>query len=218
MMLHWRSIIGVMKSYIPSIRCQDIIAIGVRKDIFWTMWRRIHFAVAALRAVCIPARQVYTPRWAHTDDNHAWVEVWIDGKWHFLGACEPEPELDVAWFNAPASRGMLMNANALGCYDGPEEVLDAGRLYTQINVTENYTLTDTARVRVIDIHSNPVSGATVMFMLYNYGEFFPIAKKSRTIKDVPALHLEGETLWYGLRMEQNSDLPRQLLALMERYI
>lgn len=135
------------------------------------------FAVAALRAVCIPARQVYTPRWAHTDDNHAWVEVWIDGKWHFLGACEPEPELDVAWFNAPASRGMLMNANALGCYDGPEEVLDAGRLYTQINVTENYTLTDTARVRVIDIHSNPVSGATVMFMLYNYGEFFPIAKK-----------------------------------------
>ena len=27
--------------------------------------------VAALRAVGIPARQVYTPRWAHTDDNHA---------------------------------------------------------------------------------------------------------------------------------------------------
>ena len=33
------------------------------------------FAVAALRAVGIPARQVYTPRWAHTDDNHAWVEA-----------------------------------------------------------------------------------------------------------------------------------------------
>ena len=28
--------------------------------------------VAALRSVGIPARQVYTPRWAHTDDNHAW--------------------------------------------------------------------------------------------------------------------------------------------------
>jgi transglutaminase-like putative cysteine protease len=47
--------------------------------------------VAALRSVGIPARQVYTPRWAHTDDNHAWVEAWADGKWHFLGACEPEP-------------------------------------------------------------------------------------------------------------------------------
>ncbi|MDE5713792.1 MAG: transglutaminase-like domain-containing protein, partial [Muribaculaceae bacterium] len=81
------------------------------------------FAVAALRAVGIPARQIYTPRWAHTDDNHAWVEAWADGKWHFLGACEPEPVLDLAWFNAPASRGLLMNTNVMGDYDGPEEVL-----------------------------------------------------------------------------------------------
>lgn len=36
------------------------------------------FTVAALRAMGIPARQVYTPRWAHTDDNHAWVEAWAD--------------------------------------------------------------------------------------------------------------------------------------------
>ncbi len=53
------------------------------------------FLVAALRSVGIPARQVYTPRWAHTDDNHAWVEAWVDGQWHFLGACEPEPVLDL---------------------------------------------------------------------------------------------------------------------------
>ncbi len=67
------------------------------------------FTVAALRSVGIPARQVYTPRWAHTDDNHAWVEAWADGKWYFLGACEPEPVLNLGWFNAPASRGMLMH-------------------------------------------------------------------------------------------------------------
>ncbi|MBQ2352150.1 MAG: transglutaminase domain-containing protein, partial [Bacteroidales bacterium] len=35
------------------------------------------FTVTALRAVGIPARQCYSPRWAHTDDNHAWVEVWV---------------------------------------------------------------------------------------------------------------------------------------------
>ena len=52
------------------------------------------FTVAALRSVGIPARQVYTPRWAHTDDNHAWVEAWVNGKWYFLGACEPEPVLN----------------------------------------------------------------------------------------------------------------------------
>ena len=74
------------------------------------------FTVAALRSVGIPARQVYTPRWAHTDDNHAWVEAWADGQWYFLGACEPEAILNLGWFNAPASRAMLMHTRAFGDY------------------------------------------------------------------------------------------------------
>jgi len=37
-------------------------------------------SVAALRSVGIPARQVYVPRWAHTNSNHAWVEVWVEGQ------------------------------------------------------------------------------------------------------------------------------------------
>lgn len=94
--------------------------------------------VAAFRTVGIPARQVYTPRWAHTDDNHAWVEVWVDGKWHFLGACEPEPELDRAWFNAPASRGMLMHTRVFGDYEGPEQQISKSKGITEINVTDNY--------------------------------------------------------------------------------
>ncbi len=77
-------------------------------------------AVAALRAAGLPARQVYTPRWAHTDDNHAWVEVWIDGKWHFMGACEPEPVLDLGWFNAPLSRALVLTTNVFGDYKGKE--------------------------------------------------------------------------------------------------
>ena len=74
--------------------------------------------VAALRAAGLPARQVYTPRWAHTDDNHAWVEVWIAGKWHFMGACEPEPVLDLGWFNAPLSRALVLTTNVFGDYKG----------------------------------------------------------------------------------------------------
>lgn len=108
------------------------------------------FTVAALRAVGIPARQVYTPRWAHTDDNHAWVEAWVDGEWHFLGACEPEPVLDLAWFNAPASRGMLMHTNAFGNYDGPEEVVGRTPCTTEINVTANYAPVAPVTVRVLD--------------------------------------------------------------------
>lgn len=136
------------------------------------------FAVAAFRAMGIPARQVYTPRWAHTDDNHAWVEAWADGKWYFLGACEPEPLLDMGWFNAPASRGMMMNTKVMGPYDGPEEQLGSNKCYTEINVTANYAPVAVASVTVVDADGKPVEGAGVEFKLYNYGEFFSIARKT----------------------------------------
>ena len=133
--------------------------------------------VAALRSVGIPARQVYTPRWAHTDDNHAWVEAWADGKWHFLGACEPEPVLELGWFNAPASRGMLMHTKVFGRYEGKEEVMSVNPTYTEINVIDNYAPTAQAKVMVKDEAGNPVPDACVEFKLYNYAEFYTVATK-----------------------------------------
>lgn len=135
------------------------------------------FCVAAMRSVGIPARQVYTPRWAHTDDNHAWVEVWIDGRWRFLGACEPEAVLDLGWFNAPASRGMLMHTKVFGNYDGPEEVMNRTNCFTEINVTRNYAPTAIARIQVVDKSGKPVAGAKIEYKLYNYAEFFSVATK-----------------------------------------
>lgn len=135
------------------------------------------FAVAALRAMGIPARQVYTPRWAHTDDNHAWVEAWADGKWYFLGACEPEPVLNLGWFNAPASRAMLMHTRAFGNYNGPEEVLQRTNNFTEINLTSNYTPTAEVKFEVKDTDGKPVSGAKVEFKIYNYAEFYTAVTK-----------------------------------------
>ncbi len=136
------------------------------------------FTVAALRAVGIPARQVYTPRWAHTDDNHAWVEAWADGKWYFLGACEPEPVLNLGWFNESASRGMLMHTKAFGDYEGPEEVMSRTPCYTEINVIDNYAPTAKLAVKVVDAQGKAVEGAQVEFKLYNYAEFYTVAKKT----------------------------------------
>ena len=135
------------------------------------------FCVAALRSVGIPARQVYTPRWAHTDDNHAWVEAWADGEWHFIGACEPEPVLDLGWFNAPASRAMLMHTKVFGRYDGPEEVVLESPNYTEVNLIDNYATTARADFRVVDADGKPVEGARVDFCIYNYAEFYPAVSK-----------------------------------------
>ena len=133
--------------------------------------------VSALRTVCIPARQVYVPRWAHCDDNHAWVEAWVDGQWHFLGACEPEPVLDLGWFNSPASRTLLVHTRVLGDYDGPEEVISKTPYYTEINVVDNYAETAKQNVKVVDVYDKGVEGARVDFKIYNYSEYHTVVTK-----------------------------------------
>ena len=135
------------------------------------------FTVAVLRTLGIPARQVYTPRWAHTDDNHAWVEAWADGQWHFLGACEPEPVLNLGWFNLPASRAMLMHTKAFGNYRGPEEVMLRTNNYTEINLIGNYAPTARIDFMVVDAAGKAVDKAKVEFKIHNYAEYYTAVNK-----------------------------------------
>ena len=143
--------------------------------------------VAALRCVGIPARQVYTPRWAHTDDNHAWVEAWIDGKWYFMGACEPEPVLNMAWFNEPAARAMLMHTKVFGNYVTDEDVISRTNCFTEINMIQNYVDTRRAVVKVVDTENSPVEGADVEFKIYNYAEFYSVTSQKSNSRGEAAL-------------------------------
>lgn len=137
------------------------------------------FAVAALRSVGIPARQVYVPRWAHTDDNHAWVEAWaVDetgaGRWYYIGACEPEPVLNTGWFDAPAKRSLMMSTKVFGDYaDSTAQVLGRTDGYTEISVTENYAPVGPGSVVVRDERGAVVEGAEVLFSIYNYATYYP---------------------------------------------
>ena len=134
------------------------------------------FTVTALRTIGIPARQVYTPRWAHTDDNHAWVEVWIAGKWYFMGACEPDPDLNMGWFAEPARRAMLVHTRAFGAYYGDEPVIDNEKCFAELNLIQNYATAKNIKVKVLSTDNKPVADADVEYQLYNYAEFYPIAK------------------------------------------
>lgn len=154
--------------------------------------------VAALRSVGIPARQVYTPRWAHTDDNHAWVEAWVDGRWYFLGACEPEPALNLGWFNAPVSRAMLVHTKVFGHYEGPEEVISRTPTYTEINVVRNYARTAPIEVEVVDAIGRKQQDALVEFKVYNYGEFYTVARKKTDVRGRASLTAgRGDMLVYA---------------------
>lgn len=134
------------------------------------------FTVAAMRTAGIPARQVYTPRWAHSDDNHAWVEVWIDGDWYFMGACEPSPDLNMGWFAGPAKRTMLVHTRAYGWYNGPEDVIMREDRFSELNMTSHYAPVKKLVVHVTGRNNEPVVDAKVEYQLYNYTEFYPIAR------------------------------------------
>ena len=125
------------------------------------------FGVSVFRSVGIPARQVYVPLWSHCDDNHAWVEVWCDGKWYFLGACEPEDELNQGWFLNASKRAMMVHAR---CYN-PElekDVNEAVGIPVAVNALSTYAPTREIFVKVMNEAGEPFSGTKVYFKVINY--------------------------------------------------
>ena len=129
------------------------------------------FLVSVLRSVGIPARQVYVPRWAHCDDNHAWVEVYVEGTWHFLGACEPEEVLDRGWFTNASTRAILVYARTFTDYGVENQIAGRDGCVRFLNVTEHYTETKNLRIRVTDGEDRPISGASVSVEILNMAEF-----------------------------------------------
>ncbi len=162
------------------------------------------FAVTALRSVGIPARQVYTPKWAHCDDNHAWVEVYINGKWHFLGACEPEEVLDKGWFVNASSRAMMIHTREFSDYKATDykAVGDAAcvtreeGLYYH-NITARYAETGELRIRVTEEDGTPAGKAKVLIEVLNSGEYGRIAALRTDEEGKASLHLGMGTvhLW-----------------------
>jgi len=135
------------------------------------------FTVTALRSIGIPARQVYVPWWSHCDDNHAWVEVYVDGKWRFLGACEPEPVLDRGWFTAAASRAPLVHSRTFFDYGmKDEEIIGNQGICLLYNQTSRYAETGAASIAVRHKDGRPAEGARVSFQVINMASLVQIAE------------------------------------------
>ena len=135
------------------------------------------FTVNALRSVGVPARQVYAPKWSHCDENHAWVEIWCDGKWYFLGACEPEEILNKGWFTNASSRAMMIHSRIFDTKIPEGEVIGRDGMVTMLNELKRYAVTKEITVSVKDDQGLPVEGAEVSFEVLNYSEYAPIAEK-----------------------------------------
>ena len=154
---------------------RTISALGAWRSGFGRCGEESTFAVNALRAAGIPARQVYTPRWAHCDDNHAWVEAYCDGAWHYLGACEPEPALDRGWFTGAASRAILVHSRCFGRPAPDDAVISEDGAVTFLNQTARYAPVRTLTVRVREPDGELAAGADVTFGIVNASQIFPAA-------------------------------------------
>ncbi len=133
-------------------------------------------AVCALRAAGLPARSCATPYWTFTDSNHAWVEVWTDGAWHYLGGCEPDRCLDRAWFTGAARRAGFVRSAAYGEFDpAPEPLYRAEQGATLINSTAVYG--DPIRLRAALAPALAASCAPELTVnVLNFGSLRPLAK------------------------------------------
>ena len=138
------------------------------------------FAVSALRSVGIPARQIYVPFWAHCDDNHAWVEVFCEGKWNFLGACEPEPILNRGWFTDASSRAPLACYRRFFDFTGEQPAedacIDTDGCCALFNVTHHYAPVSRLEITVVSSNGAPVAGARVALSVVNMAAFSPVAR------------------------------------------
>ena len=129
------------------------------------------FMVDILRSLGIPARQIYVPWWTHSDDRHAWVEVFVNEEWFYLGACEPEPVLNKAWFDRAASLAPLAHTHVFSSlYDNKSLATKTENQYQSINVTNHYT--DTRKVMIY----NYIEGVEKFDLcLFNYGSLNVLA-------------------------------------------
>lgn len=146
----------------------------VIKNAFGRCGEESTLCVAALRSVGIPARQCYTPRWSHCDDNHAWVEVYVDGAWHFIGACEPEPVMDKGWFVSSAQRAMLIHSRVFSALVKKDIITNQTPKITEVNLLNRYTDTKALKIKVVK-NNLPLSDIKVQFEVINYSELYPIA-------------------------------------------
>jgi len=134
--------------------------------------------IAAARTVCLPVRVAATTLWSTCDSNHAWVEVWCDGKWFYLGACEPAETLNTAWFTGAAKRAPIVLAKIFGRIEKLEEGEEVYRRIersTLVNTTRWYSETAKVKVRVTD-GGNPVPNKDVFFSVFNFGGLRPFAR------------------------------------------
>ncbi|MEA3409448.1 MAG: transglutaminase-like domain-containing protein [Candidatus Eisenbacteria bacterium] len=148
--------------------------------------------IAACRSVSIPAREAWTPYWTTCDNNHAWTELWVDGEWHYTGACEPRDALDDAWFSERVAGAALVLSSVYGTATAGEELYRTEERSSLINSISHYAAPGTLSV-VVTGRDAPAADTRVTVSVWNFGALRAIARMDTDASGRASLSLgEGE--------------------------
>lgn len=129
-------------------------------------------AIDAMRSVGIPARGVWVPYWSAQDNNHAWIEVYTEDGWKYMGAAEPATRLNKAWFDKAVQRaGIVLTTgsnNEATAHDAVKTI--AGY---RLNVIRNYV---TPAKLTVEMPQNWDKGDHVWFAVFNFGALRPLVQ------------------------------------------
>jgi hypothetical protein len=132
--------------------------------------------VALCRTMGIPARPASTPWWAHQDDNHAWAEIYLDGRWHYSGDSDGGYWPDQTWFTGLANKMVIIAAD--GTLPAPnDEVLAQDDYGAVINSIMHYADEDvrSLNLKVVDKDGKPVPNCPLGINVYNFYSLRPQA-------------------------------------------
>lgn len=155
-----------------SGRTQDPVSILQKSNIGRCGEMQV-FYIAALRTAGIPARPAWTPWWAHTDNNHAWTEIFVDGKWQYAENTSPTFLLNNAWFSASSQKTLLILARS-SFPDSTDDVVSKGKNNNYVNSTRYYQNTRKITLNILNKEHQPVKDALVNICAYNFATFRPL--------------------------------------------
>jgi hypothetical protein len=131
------------------------------------------YLIDALRSVCLPCRQAYTPWWTVRDNNHAWTEVWTPGGWEYVESASTSDSLSITWFSDQAERTGLVLAIAPDSVPGALAQVGSASI---LNVTSSYATTGAL------ILSDDTT--EVVVSVYNYGALRSMLTMDRDLRGV----------------------------------
>lgn len=178
-----------------------------------------NFVINTLRSVGIPAREC-SVSWTVVPGDHTIVQVLIDGEWHYMGACEPDPVLDSAWCSSRLGSILMTTSRTFSsiglgkAWDNRNGIHYTGSGIYDLNGISDFAETKELDLTVLDKNGEPAADVLVELKVVAPETYISHLASRKTDDAGKALftlgkgsigvvaYLDGEWRWEWISQEQ----------------